>query len=308
VVSFLPDAARAGAKFIEGFSADKILFDAKGSNKVATGVEGTWVSRDINGGVAGEPVNKRKVIIKAKRVIVSAGTMQSPLLLLRSGLSNYNIGRNLYVHPVSILGAIYEEEIKPWEGAILTSVVSDLENQDGKGHGVKLEATNMIPSSWLIWLPWKSGLDYKLSAARMKHMAGYISICRERDTGQVYPDPHDGRVRFKYSTSKFDQKHITEGIISLAKIQYVAGAKEIFTIVPGIESFVREEGTENEGINNEKFQIWLDEIRYKGFPSPESMFVSAHQVSILFRILYRSPMWKRQGYKEADDVSWSFAR
>lgn len=185
VVSFLPDAAKAGAKFIEGFDAEKVLFS---KDKTATGIEGTWVSRDANGGVAGEPLTKRKVIIKAKRVIVAAGTMQryvgrgvdtkalpealtvscSPLLLLRSGLTNYNIGRNLHIHPVSLVGAIYKEDIKPWEGAILTSVVSEYENLDGKGHGVKLEATNMIPSSWLIWLPWKSGLDYKLNAARMK--------------------------------------------------------------------------------------------------------------------------------------------
>ncbi|KAH7128352.1 hypothetical protein B0J11DRAFT_431142 [Dendryphion nanum] len=278
VVSFLPDAARAGANFIEGFHAEKVIFSKKRGDKVATGIRGTWVSRDVNGGVAGEPTTRRKVIIKAKRVIVSAGTMQSPLLLLRSGLNNYHIGRNLYVHPVSILGAIYKEEIKPWEGPILTSVVSEYENLDGKGHGAKLEATNMIPSSWLIWLNWKNGLDFKLNAARMKHMAGYISLARDRDTGQVYPDPVDGRVRFKYSTSKFDKNHIIEGLVALAKIQYVAGASELFTVQPGVSTFVRSEGSDNEGINDERFQAWLDEIRDTGFPNPDSMFVSAHQM------------------------------
>lgn len=278
-VAWLPDAARAGAQFIEGFHAEKIIFSTKGGKKVASGVKGTWVSRDINGGVAGEPVNKRRVIIKAKRVVVSAGTMQSPLLLLRSGLKNYHIGRNLHIHPVSVVGAIYQEEIKPWEGAILTSVVSEYENLDGKGHGVKLEATNMIPSSWLIWLKWNSGLEYKLNAARMKHMTGFISLARDRDTGQVYPDPVDGRVRFKYTTSSFDKKNITEGVIALAKIQYIEGATEIFTTVPGISTFIRDPASSSgDGINDEKFQAWLEEIRAAGFPAPESMFVSAHQM------------------------------
>jgi choline dehydrogenase-like flavoprotein len=280
VVSFLPDAARAGAKFIEGFHAEEILFTSKDGDKVATGVRGTWVSRDVHGGVSGTPSTTRKVIIKAKRVIVSAGTMQSPLLLLRSGLKNHHIGRNLYVHPVSLLGAVYAEDINPWEGAILTSVVSEFENLDGKGHGVKLEATNMIPSSWLIWLPWKSGLDYKLHAARMKHMCGYISLARDRDTGQVYPDPVDGRCRFKYTTSAFDKRHIIEGLVALAKIQYVAGAAEIFTVIPGVSTFVRQSEDAREGINDTRFQAWLDEIRKAGFPSPDSMFVSAHQVYI----------------------------
>ncbi|KAH7401269.1 hypothetical protein BKA66DRAFT_564925 [Pyrenochaeta sp. MPI-SDFR-AT-0127] len=279
VVSFLPDAARAGAKFIEGFHAEKIVFSNKGGKKTATGVIGTWVSRDSNGGVAGEPLTRRKVLIKAKRVIVSAGTMQSPLLLLRSGLKNPQIGRNLYVHPVTVMGAIHKEEIKPWEGAILTAVVGEYENLDGKGHGAKLEATNMIPSSWLMWLDWKGGLDYKLDAARLKHMVGYISICRDRDTGRVYPDPVDGRVRFQYSPSKFDKRHILEGLIALAKIQYVEGAEEIFTVMPGMKPFVRDlAASAGDGINDEKFQAWLDGIREKGFPTPESVFVSAHQM------------------------------
>ncbi|KAF2621453.1 long-chain fatty alcohol dehydrogenase [Macroventuria anomochaeta] len=280
VNSYLPDAARAGAKFIEGFHAERVVFKTIGGKKVATGVIGSWVSRDINGGVAGEPTTRRKVIIKAKRVIASAGTMQSPLLLLRSGLKNPQIGRNLYVHPVTLLGAIHQEEIKPWEGAILTSVVGEYENLDGRGHGAKLEATNMIPSSWLIWLDWKGGLQYKLDAARMKHMAGYISICKDRDTGRVYPDPVDGRVRFSYTPSKFDKKHIMQGLLALAKIQYVNGASEIFTAIPGVSVFKRDSGlpATGDGINDERFQAWLDEVQTTGFPRPESLFISAHQM------------------------------
>lgn len=99
VASFLPDAARAGAQFIEGFTADKVLFDETAGRKIATGVRGTWLSRDSNRGVSGLDRTSRSVIIKAKRVIVSCGTLASPLLLLRSGLNNPQIGRNLYLHP-----------------------------------------------------------------------------------------------------------------------------------------------------------------------------------------------------------------
>ncbi|KAF2873951.1 hypothetical protein BDV95DRAFT_592112 [Massariosphaeria phaeospora] len=279
VVSFLPDAARAGAKFIEGFRAEKVIFSSKGGKRVATGIQGTWTSRDVHGGVAGEGVTKRRVIIKAKRVIVSAGAMQSPLLLLRSGLNNRHIGRNLHVHPVSVLGAIHKEEVKPWEGGILTAVVNEFENLDNNGHGAKLEATSMVPSFWLSLLPWKSGLDYKLNAAKLKHMTGYISMARDRDSGQVYPDPVDGRIRVKYSPSNFDKKHILEGLIALAKIQYVAGATEIFTVISGMSTFVRDESTPaGDGINDAKFQAWLGEIRNAGFPSPDSMYASAHQM------------------------------
>ncbi|KAF2827912.1 long-chain fatty alcohol dehydrogenase [Ophiobolus disseminans] len=281
-VSYLPDAARAGTQFIEGFHAEKIVFSKtmKDGKKLATGVQGTWTSRDMHGGVAGAPLVTRKVLIKAKRIIVAAGTMQSPLLLLRSGLSNPQIGRNLYVHPVMVIGSIHQQDIKPWEGGILTSVVNEFENLDNAGHGAKLEATNMIPSSWLIWLDWRGGLQYKLDAARLRHMAGYISIARDRDTGRVYPDPIDGRVRFEYHPSKFDKQHILKGLLALAELQYVAGASEIFTVLPGMRPFIRDPSlpASGDGINDPVFQAWLNEIKAKGFPSPESVFVSAHQM------------------------------
>ena len=101
VASFLPDAEKAGAKFIEGFDAEKVIFEKIDGKNVATGVKGHWKSRDSNGGVSDPNRTTREITIKAKRVIVSCGTLQSPLLLLRSGLKNSHIGRNLHLHPGS---------------------------------------------------------------------------------------------------------------------------------------------------------------------------------------------------------------
>ena len=99
VVSFLPDAERSGAKFIEGFQAEEVMFEDITGERLATGVKGIWRSRDSHGGVSGHDRTSRRVVIKAKRVIVSAGTLQTPLLLMRSGLKNPQIGRNLHLHP-----------------------------------------------------------------------------------------------------------------------------------------------------------------------------------------------------------------
>ncbi|KAF2430965.1 long-chain fatty alcohol dehydrogenase [Tothia fuscella] len=282
VVSFLPDAARAGCKFMEGFDVQKVLFDNVKGRKIAIGVEGTWTSRDENAGVAGEPLVKRKVIIKAKRVIISAGTMQSPLILLRSGLKNKWIGRNLRLHPVSFVGAIYDEEVRPWEGGILTAVVNEFENQDGKGHGTKLEAVTMMPTAWLSFLPWSGGVNYKLLAPRMKNMVGHFAIQRDTGSGRVYPDPTDGRCRYQYSPTKTDRKHIVEGTLAVAKINYIMGAREIFTTIPNTSTFIRPEiietDSEGSGINCPTFNAWLDEVRRRGVPDPDTNFMSAHQM------------------------------
>ena len=308
-ISYLPDAARAGAKFIEGFDAEEIVFSQTGSKKVATGVRGTWASRDINGGVAGDPVTRRKVLIQAKRVIVSGGTMQSPLLLLRSGLRNPHIGRNLHLHPVSLVGGIHKEEVNPWDGAILTALVSEYENLDGKGHGAKIEAMNMVPSIWMLSVPWKSGLEFKVDAARMRHTVGLFSIARDRDTGRVYPDPTDGRVRVSYSPSKFDKNHILEGVLGCAKIHYVTGAQEIFCSIPGTRPFIRDESaSSSDGINDKEFRLWLDEIRANGFPAPQTSLGSAHQMGTCRMSAYESggvvdpqgKVWGTEGLFVAD--------
>jgi len=89
MVTWLPDAANAGAKFMEGFQVDRVLFDEASGRKVAIGVKGTWTSRTSTGSVDGPLSDRivREVVIKAKKVIVSCGTLWSPVILMNSGLT-----------------------------------------------------------------------------------------------------------------------------------------------------------------------------------------------------------------------------
>jgi hypothetical protein len=38
----------------------------------------------------------------------------------------------------------FDEDIQPWEGSSITSLCTEFDNLDGKGHGVKLETVNML--------------------------------------------------------------------------------------------------------------------------------------------------------------------
>lgn len=107
-VCFFPAAAKAGAKFIQGFDVAHVDFEAIDGKKTAVGVTGFWTEMNTE--------KKREIVVKAKRVIVCAGTLNSPLLLLRSGLTNPNIGKNLHLHPATLVGARFDEPTNPWEG------------------------------------------------------------------------------------------------------------------------------------------------------------------------------------------------
>ena len=135
VVSWLPDAARAGALFMEGYEVQQVIFDEQSEDNVAVGVKGLWTSRDRK--------TTREVIVRAKRVIISAGTIWSPLILQRSGLDvrkfpsidamflprrspylqNPQIGQNLKLHPASCVFGVWPQEFRPWEGTWRPKVI-----------------------------------------------------------------------------------------------------------------------------------------------------------------------------------------
>ena len=89
IISWLPDAAKSGATFAEGFKVERVLFEDINGQKTAVGVKGIWTSRNTNGGVDGplSDQTQREVIIRAKKVVISCGALWSPIILLNSGLT-----------------------------------------------------------------------------------------------------------------------------------------------------------------------------------------------------------------------------
>jgi GMC oxidoreductase len=62
---------------------------------------------NLDGGRGG---TKWRILVRAPLVVASAGSIHSPALLLRSGITvNDNVGRNLRLHPGTIIGGIFPE-------------------------------------------------------------------------------------------------------------------------------------------------------------------------------------------------------
>ena len=125
----------------------------------------------------------------------------------------------------------------------------------------------------------------------MNHAIGHIVIVRESPsgTGRVYPDPKDGRCRIGYTVGKKEREWAVEGLLSLAKINYLMGAREIFFGVRGWPTFVRDSPSPSpsspssnndtsSGINAPAFQRFLSLCRSKPLTFPEATFGSAHQM------------------------------
>lgn len=177
--------------------------------------------------------------------------------------------------------AIFDQDVRPWEGSALTTVVDSFQNMDSNGHGVKIEAPAMLPTTILPLLPWRDGLTYKTLASNLRKMAGFISLCRDKHSGRVYPDPVDGRCRIDYRVSSFDKRHLVEGLIACAKIAYVSGAREYHTSSAEIPPFIKTDQADNihDGANNPGLQSWISQVREIGSLNNENaIFASAHQM------------------------------
>lgn len=175
--TFLADAARNGAKVVTGIYASRVITSAQSQDSAAkhdasdhvanghhAGVSTNTSSQDGNGdsdaiqdhaehdghnraqqaqGVVaylGTGKDRIKCVFKAPLVVSSAGSINSPALLLRSGITvNGNVGKHLHLHPAAVAPAVFSEpehgRINMWEGPMMTAYSPDAPDWEGSGYG-----------------------------------------------------------------------------------------------------------------------------------------------------------------------------
>src|SRR4051795_5774748 len=119
--TYLQDAADAGARFVVNCSVGRILVE----NGRAAGVVGTYL--DEEGRVA-------RVVVRAQTVVLAAGALDTPGLLLRSGIGGPAAGEYLRLHPATAMPVVYDEPQKSWWGPPQTALSAQFaEVEDGYG-------------------------------------------------------------------------------------------------------------------------------------------------------------------------------
>ncbi len=98
----LADATLRGARLVANARVDRVLVEG---GRVG-GVEATldWDPGASPAAAEGGPA-PRRLTVRARQVVMAAGALRSPAILIRSGLGHPAIGRNLRLHPVPVVGA-----------------------------------------------------------------------------------------------------------------------------------------------------------------------------------------------------------
>ncbi|GCE30427.1 GMC oxidoreductase [Dictyobacter alpinus] len=214
--TYLQDAYEQGARIIVHCSAERILLE---QNK-AVGVKA--IVKDPETG------KHHQVTIHARTVIVAAGTLHSPAILLRSGLTNQHIGQHLHLHPTTTIAGHYPDKVYPWQG-VMQSAYSDEFGHLHGSYGYKLEVPPTHPGLLGMGTAWHGARDYRKTMAKIAHLATFIILTRDKGEGKITLDRH-GEPVIEYVTSVFDRQHLLHGMRQAARIHFAAGATEVVSI------------------------------------------------------------------------------
>jgi len=220
--TYLRDAVAAGARVFAGARVERIRFDtANGVRPRANGVEAIDVA------------SSRRFAVDAPIVVVAAGSLRTPGVLARSGVTSPHLGKHLHLHPTSAISAQFADRIETWNGVMQSALCdrfADLDPSTGAGHagfGATIEAAPAHPGLMALGLPWYGRDAHAAEMTDAAFRASLIALTRDRGEGAVGVDE---RADVTYALDRDDARRLARGLAGAARIALAAGATRVSTL------------------------------------------------------------------------------
>ena len=251
LITYLQDAAAQGARIVVGCDVRRVVIE----RRVASGIQAR--------------VGPHALHVRAKAVVVAAGSVHSPALLLRSGVTLPALGRHLALHPATAVLADMDEDVRPWTGTVQAHYSDQFADLDA-GYGFKFETAPVHPSLQALAAPWESGAGHRDRMARLPKTALVGILLRDRFGGRVRVD-RDGVAVIDYRLSRYDRAHLRRAMGAAAEVLEAAGAREIWA--PLARTVTYRPGSK--GARDE----WLERVDAAGWGPNELLLVTFHQMA-----------------------------
>lgn len=229
--TWLADAQEHGARFLTYTRAVKLL--TEGGR--AAGVEAIWQPLGPEAQPTGESA---RVTVRAPRVVVACGSLESPALLRRSEIGGPAVGQFLRLHPSTVVGALYGTDQKAWWGAPQAGLVDELADT-GDGYGILIETAQYAPGLIGSATPWTSGAQHKQSMEDFRFSATFIGLTRDHGHGQVEVDAAGESVPSYPVDDPLDRENLRRGVAAQIRLHEAAGASQIYPLAAGAPRWVR---------------------------------------------------------------------
>jgi choline dehydrogenase-like flavoprotein len=214
--TYLQDAADAGARFVVDCAVERVLV----RNGRAAGVAAT---------VRSEVGSEVELTVEAPTVVVAAGGIESPALLLRSGIGGPAVGRYLRLHPTYFVTGLYDEEVRPWDGQFQATVSFAFAGAV-EGSGFLVESVNLSLPFFASSMAFTGGAKHKERMLRLRHAATWHAVSHDTGSGEVVVDPSGEPVVRWSLDDPVDRAVAARGHVELARMHRARGAQEIFTL------------------------------------------------------------------------------
>jgi len=210
LVTSVPRALAQGARVFADCRVDRV----DRSGPAVSGVTGHVVRP---GGRRGP-----KISVRARTVIVAGGAIQTPALLMRSGLRSASgqLGRNLSLHPNAVVTALFDTDVTGWHG-----VHQAFQVREFAADGIVLTAVNLTPTMLAGILPaWGAELGALMADYNRIVTAG--PLITDTGTGRIRNVPGLG-PQVSYQLTDSDAARAVRGVELTAEALFAAGARRV---------------------------------------------------------------------------------
>jgi len=214
--------------------------------------------------------------IAVDKVVLAAGSLNTPKILLNSGYKNKHLGQHLKLHPVSGVAGKFSEEQRPWAGT-MQGIYSDDNLFMKDNYGYLLEGLPMHPSLFFPFFP-NNNDNFGDFIKSYNYWSGSIVLTSDKSSGSIINK--NPQHLWDYNLNDFDHSNLLHGLENLVRANYSAGAEEIMVAASptmhwkkssneNIEDFINK----IRAIKNEPFRILLGSAHQMGTarinPNPE---------------------------------------
>jgi choline dehydrogenase-like flavoprotein len=167
--------------------------------------------------------------VRAGAVVVAGGALNTPQLLLRSGLRNPLIGRNLGLHPVRLVYGLFDE---PQDAHMVYPITAhSMAHQHDEDGGFVIEATTVQdPIGFATTLTDESGPLWGRrlvdAVARYRHWNGVLAMVNDENTSAVVVD-EDGQERFDVAWNENERGRLDAALAFAIQVLEKAGARQV---------------------------------------------------------------------------------